>query len=112
MRPLLTSEVLYQLSYVGVCPGNQPFSAFSPAAVVVCRPTCGPALHRRGVEDWAESSGMASTLAVRCCSDSSPTGGCPHACGPRGHTCARSFCILVPHHSPIVPAKRSPAGRS
>src|SRR5271165_5991551 len=31
--PFITSEVLYQLSYVGICPASQPFSASSPAAV-------------------------------------------------------------------------------
>jgi hypothetical protein len=32
--PFITSEVLYQLSYVGKCPANWPFFASSPAAVL------------------------------------------------------------------------------
>ena len=76
---LITSEVLYQLSYVGECPANQTVVASWLAAALRSWPMLwahprlrpgrnpGPWAHPArllaGVFRWSESSDIASTLA-------------------------------------------------
>src|SRR5438128_2317599 len=55
---LIPSEVLYQLSYVGVCPANQPFWGAGRAAAPRPWPIGGPTVARGGVENWARGPSL------------------------------------------------------